>query len=171
MVLSRRGGFARLRSLVTVSDPGLEVIGRGDAPFAAAPLERARPIDAETPRTEAIAALGLTEVLERLRAGQSAAVRRALDEAELDKDDIDWFVLPHLGLPKMEVQFFEPLGITRDRTTWEWGRRVGHLGAGDQIAGLHELVTSGRLAPGGRALLAGIGAGFTWSAAVVERNA
>ncbi|TDD76616.1 ketoacyl-ACP synthase III family protein [Actinomadura rubrisoli] len=165
LVLSRRGGFARLRSLATVSDPGLERLGRGTAPFADAP---SAPIDAETPRAEAISELGFTEVLERLRDGQVEAAETALAEAGARRDDIDWFVLPNLGLPKMDVQFFEPLGISRERTTWDWGSRVGHLGAGDQIAGLDELVRSGRLRPGGRCLLAGVGAGFTWSAAVLE---
>lgn len=165
LVLARGGGFARLRSIATVSDPGLETLGRGGAPFADAP---AAPIDAETPRSEAISELGLGDVLERLRDGQVTAVETALAEARTRRDDIDWFVLPNLGRPKMDAQFFRPLGIARERTTWDRGRRVGHLGAGDQIAGLDGLVRSGRLRPGGRCLLAGVGAGFSWSAAVLE---
>ncbi|MBO2437676.1 ketoacyl-ACP synthase III family protein [Actinomadura nitritigenes] len=177
MVLARGAGTPEdgrdavlLRSAVSVSDPGLEKLGRGARPFADAPLEAARPIDAETPREEAVSELGFTEVLRRLRDGQVRAVEGALSEAGVERGDIDWFVLPHLGLPKMNVQFFEPLGVDRERTTWDWGSRIGHLGAGDQIAGLGELVVSGRLAPGERCLLAGVGAGFTWSAAVVERT-
>ncbi|MGI5330382.1 ketoacyl-ACP synthase III family protein [Actinomadura nitritigenes] len=177
MVLARGAGTPEdgrdavlLRSAVSVSDPGLEKLGRGARPFADAPLEAARPIDAETPREEAVSELGFTEVLRRLRDGQVRAVEGALSEAGVERGDIDWFVLPHLGLPKMNVQFFEPLGVDRERTTWDWGSRIGHLGAGDQIAGLGELVASGRLAPGERCLLAGVGAGFTWSAAVVERT-
>ncbi|GGU09546.1 ketoacyl-ACP synthase III family protein [Actinomadura citrea] len=176
MVLSRGGtprdgrGALRLRSAVSVSDPDLERLGRGARPFADAPLEAARPIDAETPREQAVSELGFAEVLRRLQEGQARAVEDALSEAGVKQADVDWFVLPHLGLPKMNVQFFEPLGIERERTTWDWGRRIGHLGAGDQIAGLGELVASGRLAPGQRCLLAGVGAGFTYSAAVVERT-
>lgn len=163
-------GAVRLRSAFSVSDPGLEKLGRGSRPFADAPLTAARPIDAEAPREEAVSELGFAEVLRRLRDGQVRAVEGALSDAGVERADVDWFVLPHLGLPKMDVQFFEPLGIDRARTTWDWGSRIGHLGAGDQIAGLGELIGSGRLAPGERCLLAGVGAGFTWSAAVVERT-
>ncbi|MEV0667874.1 ketoacyl-ACP synthase III family protein [Actinomadura luteofluorescens] len=173
MVLSRGRAprdAVRLRSAVCVSDPDLERLGRGARPFADAPLEAARPIDAETPREQAVSELGFAEVLRRLQDGQARAVEGALSEAGVKQAEVDWFVLPHLGLPKMNVQFFEPLGIERERTTWDWGRRIGHLGAGDQIAGLGELVASGRLAPGQRCLLAGVGAGFTYSAALVERT-
>ena len=162
-------GVARLHSLASVSDAGLEQIGRGTEPFADAPLSAGAPINAEKPRAQAVSKLGFTEVLERLQAGQVRAVDTALAEAGTERDQIDWFVLPNLGLPKLKVQFFEPLGIDLERTTWDWGRRIGHLGAGDQIAGLDELVRSGRLGPGERCLLAGVGIGFTWSAAVLER--
>lgn len=167
-VLSNRDGFARLRSLATVSDPGLEKIGRGADPFGDEPFSARKPINVEAHRTELVAEVGFSELLERLQAGQVRAYERALDEAGVQAHDIDWFVLPNLGRPKMQVQFFEPLGIPAERTTWEWGSRTGHLGAGDQIAGLGRLAESGELKPGGLCLLAGVGAGFTWSVAVVE---
>jgi 3-oxoacyl-[acyl-carrier-protein] synthase III len=162
-------GVARLHCLASVSDAGLEQLGRGNEPFAVAPLGAGAPIDTEKPRAQAISELGFGNVLDRLQAGQVRAVDTALAEAGMARDDIDWFVLPNLGLPKMTIQFFEPLGIDVERTTWNWGRRVGHLGAGDQIAGLSELIRSGRLGSGDRCLLAGVGIGFTWSAAVLER--
>lgn len=40
LVLSARDGFARIRSLVTVSDPALEGMGRGTDPFSDAPSRR-----------------------------------------------------------------------------------------------------------------------------------
>ncbi|MCW2797484.1 MAG: pks9-2 [Nocardioides sp.] len=68
----------------------------------------------------------------------------------------------------MDAQFFEPLGIDPQRSTWDWGSRVGHLGGGDQIAGTDHLARSGSLSAGDLCLLAGVGAGFTWSVAVLE---
>jgi 3-oxoacyl-[acyl-carrier-protein] synthase-3 len=85
--------------------------------------------------------------------------------------DIDHFVLPNMGLTRMRAQFFEPFGIDPDRTLWSWGRQVGHLGAGDQMAGLARLASHGALEPGQWCLLAGIGAGFTWTVAVLEVTA
>lgn len=168
LVLSTETGFARLLSLVTVSDPGLEGMQRGRRPFGAAPLEHGTPVDVESARRAFVSEHGLDAVLERIDAGQARAVDLVLEETGLKLDDLSRFVLPNLGLARMRAHFFDRFGIAPEATTWEWGRGVGHLGAGDQAAGLHHLVSSGGLDPGQRCLLVGVGAGFTWSAAVVE---
>ncbi|MFI6577790.1 ketoacyl-ACP synthase III family protein [Nocardiopsis sp. NPDC050513] len=168
LVLSGRRGFARLVSLVTASDPGLEGMQRGRRPFGAAPLEHGTPVDVDAARRGFVADHGLDAVLERIDAGQEAALDRALSEADLKIEDVARFVLPHLGLARMRAHFLNRFEIDPERTTWEWGRRIGHLGAGDQFAGLHHLVASGGLLPGERCVLVGVGAGFTWSVAVVE---
>ena len=72
------------------------------------------------------------------------------------------------GRRRLESSFIRPLGLDLDRTTWSWSRSVGHLGAGDQFAGLDHLVATGALAAGQRVLLLGVGAGFSWSAVVLE---
>lgn len=168
LVLSTEGGFARLLALATVSDPVLEGMQRGRNPFGAAPLEHGAPIDVESARRAFVSEHGLDDVLRRIDAGQAEVVDLVLDEAGLKLDDLSRFVLPNLGRARMKAHFFDRFGIAPQATTWEWGRGVGHLGAGDQCAGLHHLVVSGGLAPGERCLLVGVGAGFTWSAAVVE---
>ncbi|WP_262391696.1 ketoacyl-ACP synthase III family protein [Nocardiopsis sp. CNR-923] len=168
LVLSNRRGFARLISLVTASDPGLEGMQRGRRPFGAAPLEHGTPVDVDAARRGFVADHGLDAVLERIDAGQEAALDRALSEADLKIEDVARFVLPNLGLARMRAHFLHRFEIDPERTTWEWGRRIGHLGAGDQFAGLHHLVASGGLLPGERCVLVGVGAGFTWSVAVVE---
>jgi 3-oxoacyl-[acyl-carrier-protein] synthase-3 len=45
---------------------------------------------------------------------------------------------------------------------------VGHLGAGDQICGFNHLLETDRVRPGDRVMLLGVGAGFSWSCAVLE---
>ncbi|PKK13494.1 ketoacyl-ACP synthase III family protein [Thermomonospora sp. CIF 1] len=168
LVLSRVGGFARLRSLVTVSDPALEKMGRGADPFGAGPLTARVPISLEQHRALLMKELGASELIDRLRAGQRAAYERALAEAGLQAKEIAWFVVPNLGHPKMEFQFFTALDIDPGRTTWPWGSGVGHLGAGDQIAGLAHLVRIGALAPGQSCALIGAGGGFAWTVAVLD---
>ena len=42
------------------------------------------------------------------------------------------------------------------------------MGAADQIIGLGNIVGSGQAGPGDHVLLVGIGAGFSWTAAVIE---
>ena len=168
VVLSRRGGFARVRSLVTHADPGLERMHRGNDPFGEAPFSVRQPLDLEPPRRDFTAAEGLDAVLGRIDAGQHEAFKRCLSQAGVEQQDVDWFVLPHLGRPRINAHFLSPLGIAPERTTWSWGRRIGHLGAGDQFAGLGHLLESGAAQPGQLCLLMGVGAGFTWSCAVVE---
>jgi 3-oxoacyl-[acyl-carrier-protein] synthase-3 len=168
MVLSTQRGYARMRSLVSWSDSSLEKLGRGDDSFGPAPFSARRPIDSDVQRASLVKEIGLDEVLNRIDAGQRETFKRALSDANVEQSDIDWFVLPSLGRGRLKAHFLEPLSIDPDRTTWSWGRQIGHLGAGDQIAGFGHLAESGKLLPGQRCLLAGVGAGFSWSAAVVE---
>ncbi|XTZ15583.1 ketoacyl-ACP synthase III family protein [Micromonospora echinospora] len=168
VVVSRRPGFARLRSIVTVADAGLEQMQRGVDPFGPVPFSARACVDVEKVRQDFVRNSGLDGILDRIDRGQSEAIERALADAEVKLADIDWFVLPNLGRGRLNAHFLNKFAIDPDRTTWSWGRQVGHLGAGDQIAGLGQIADSGVLRPGQRCLLAGVGAGFTWSCAVVE---
>jgi 3-oxoacyl-[acyl-carrier-protein] synthase-3 len=168
VMLSHHDGFAQLRSIASVSDPGLERMQRGDAPFGDRPLASGTAVDVEAHRRAVVAELGLDAVLDRFHAGLAGALKRALADAGAEFTDIDRFVLPNLGRPRLDEQFLNRHDVPVERTTWEWGKRTGHLGAGDQIAGFGELVDSGALQPGQLCLLVGVGAGFTWSCAVVE---
>jgi 3-oxoacyl-[acyl-carrier-protein] synthase-3 len=168
LVLSRRAGFARLRSLVTVSDPVLEAMGRGADGFWDAPLQARTPISVEGHRRHVTRELGMSELLERLQRGQSRAFHDALDQAGVKSSDIDRFLLPHLGHPRMQFQFFEALDLDPALSTWDWGSTVGHLGAGDQAASLAHLARTGALEPGQCLALVGAGGGFSWTVGVLE---
>lgn len=169
VVLSSVRGPLQVHSVVSVSDSSLEQMGRGDDPFADAPFAWRAPIDLDRHRASVVGAIGLDVLLSRIEAGQQEAVERALADAKVTMGDIAWFVLPALGRTRMRAHFYRPLGLDPDRTTWSWGRTVGHLGAGDQFAGLNHLVGTSKMTGGQLALLVGVGSGFTWSAAVVER--
>jgi 3-oxoacyl-[acyl-carrier-protein] synthase-3 len=168
LVLSRRGGFARLRSVVTVSEPELEGMHRGDDPFGLAPFERRPVIDLEQAKQAFFARMSTPFCVRKVATAQREVIKRALAEADAELDGIDWFVLPHLGRRRLDAAFFQPFGIDPERSTWGWSRGVGHLGAADQFAGLGRLREQGLLRPGQLCLLAGIGAGFSWTCAVVE---
>lgn len=168
LVLSGRDGYARVRALVTVSDPGLERGGRGDAPFALAPLAAGAPIDMSANSSALVQEVGLEALLKRIESGQREAFERATARAGVKFADVDWYVLPNMGRTRMQAQYFGPFGIDPERTTWSWSTRVGHLGAGDQFGGFAHLVESGRLRPGQTCMLVGIGAGFSWTVAIVE---
>ncbi|MFC8076475.1 ketoacyl-ACP synthase III family protein [Streptomyces sp. NPDC057307] len=168
LVLSRRSGFARLRSLVTVSRPELEGMHRGTVPFGPVPFSHRERVDLEACKDEFIAEAGKSFVLSHLGTGQREAIKGALADGDLELADVDWFVLPQLGYRRLAAGYFTKYDIDPERSTWPWSRTVGHLGAGDQFAGLDHLVTTGVAGPGSRGLLVGVGAGFSWSCAVVE---
>ncbi|MEV4754160.1 ketoacyl-ACP synthase III family protein [Micromonospora sp. NPDC049559] len=168
LVLSTRSGFARLRSLVTVSDPELEGMHRGDDPFSPAPFRHRAVVDLDACKRAFLARTGVPYAVARVSAGQEAAITRAVAEAGLKLTDIDRIALPHLGLRRLRSGYLRQFEIDLARTTWSWSRRVGHLGAGDPIAGLDHLVGSGALRAGQTCLLVSVGAGFSWSGAVVE---
>jgi 3-oxoacyl-[acyl-carrier-protein] synthase-3 len=168
LVLSRREGYARLRSMAIHADPELEPLHRGDEPFGPAPFSHRSPVDFQAAKRAFTQRVGVSYVVGKVSAGQRAAVAQALADADLDLADADWVVLPHFGRRRLESFFFAPFGIDPARTAWSWSRRVGHLGAGDQFAGLDYLVASGRAGPGARCVLVGVGAGYTWGCAVVE---
>jgi len=168
LVVSTRPGFARLRSLVSITASDLEGMARGADPFADEPFQHRMRVDVEACSRAFLGRVGLPYMVSRLAAGQLSVVSQALDDAGVKLADIARFALPHLGRRRLDAGYLRPLGIDVDRTTWPWSRGIGHLGAGDPFAGLDHLVATEAVAPGQLCLLASVGAGFTWSAAVVE---
>lgn len=169
LVLTRgRTGLARLRSLVTVSDADLEQMHRGRDLFSRVPFALRQPLDLGLLQQTFIEDTGRSYSVARITAGQDETLKRTLAEADCTLTDIAWFVLPNFGYGRLNSTFLRRWSIPEERTTWPWGRSVGHLGAGDQFAGLAFLAESGRVEPGELCLLFGIGAGFTWSCAVLE---
>jgi 3-oxoacyl-[acyl-carrier-protein] synthase III len=168
VVLSRAGGVARLRSLVLISDPDLEGMHRAGDAYGPAPMTYAEPLDLDTHARAFFAQVGSSAAVARIRAGHGEALRRALADAETELGEISRFVVPHFGRRRLEAIYLRQLGISLDQTTWQWSRQVGHLGAGDQFASLNHLLETGAVTTGDRCLLLGVGAGFSWSGAVVE---
>ncbi|MFG2385533.1 ketoacyl-ACP synthase III family protein [Streptomyces avermitilis] len=166
LVLSGRQGFARVVSATLGADNSLERWNRGTAPFAAAPgLEIPLPLrerglqHAVTPEAEGS--------WERYEAALMDTTRRALADAQVSVEDISRVVMPliHRGV---SPENYELLGFTEKQSTWDIGRQVGHVAAGDQFLGLEHLVKQGTVGPGDLVLLVAAGEGFSYSAAVVE---
>jgi 3-oxoacyl-[acyl-carrier-protein] synthase-3 len=166
-VLSRERGFARIISLASHSDSSFEDVHRGDFTYVpmgdsdATPSFRRR-------KQQYFMTHSLDETVARFAAGISTVVTRALDDAGLRRKEIDHWVLPNIGLQELRTYYLGPLELPVDATLWDWGRTVGHLGAGDQIAGLHWLRREGAAAPGRTLALVGVGVGFSWTCAVLR---
>jgi 3-oxoacyl-[acyl-carrier-protein] synthase-3 len=168
LVLSRRSGFARLVSLALHADPDLEPLHRGDDPFTAAPFGHRTPVDFEEAKRAFVGRVGISYAITRAHNGQQTVIKQALADAGSELGEADWVVLPHFGRRRLQAIYYKPFGIDPARTAWDFSRGVGHLGAGDQFAGLDHLVASGRAAPGDRCVLVSVGAGYSWGCAVLD---
>ncbi|MFJ6381747.1 ketoacyl-ACP synthase III family protein [Kitasatospora sp. NPDC092039] len=166
LVLNNQGGFARLVSTATVSDNSLEAVVRGRG-FEPLPNGEQQSL-AERVGHYVQQHGTLREATERLIAVVGEAIDTALADAGTDRQGVAWTVIPATGRSKMEWQVQKMLGVSEERTTWEFARRAGHLGAADQFAGLNDLAETGSLRPGDKVLLVGSGSGFTCTCAVLE---
>jgi 3-oxoacyl-[acyl-carrier-protein] synthase-3 len=166
VLVGTSGGPVRLLATSTVVDSSLEGASRGlgfESGPSSTPPDFGRKY-AEYFRND-------LEIGRHLDA-MAAAIRRVLDTVLADGDtklaDVDWFVptvathQEFMGL----LSFF--LHADESATTWKFGSTTGHLGAGDQIAGLDYLLRSGAAGPGQRILLIGGGTGFACTCALVE---
>lgn len=167
-VFSTTPGLAEVLSIRGLGAPWLERMSRGaDAP-SDSPLGHRRPIEISAGRRLLVEDIGLEELLSVLQKGQLDAYRSALSAVDVAPESISWHIVPHLGLPKMRHQFLEPLNIDVNQTNWSWGSGVGHLGAGDQWAGLNWLIESELIRPGDLCAVHGAGGGFYWSCALLR---
>ncbi len=168
IVLSSRGGYAKLLSLAINADSDLEPLHRGDVPFGLAPFSHRIPVDFEEAKHTFSREFGLSYGINKANAGQARAVEEALADADMKIGDADWVILPHFGRRRLDVNYLRPYDIDPERTTWDWSRTVGHLGAGDQFASLDHLVQTGKATSGQRIVMFGVGAGYSWGCAVLE---
>ncbi|WP_405577976.1 ketoacyl-ACP synthase III family protein [Streptomyces sp. NBC_01190] len=167
-VLTTDPGAAGWRVLAThtVSDPGLEGLHRADRP---AP-ERPELLDAEHDVRSAKRRFLGEHGMDRLREATRAAVgeiSRTLLPAGTGPAPRR-VIYPNLGLKLLEENYFPEFPGGADASLWDFGRTVGHLGSGDQIAGLDHLADGG-FAPSDRLLLLGAGSGFSWTGMLLAR--
>jgi 3-oxoacyl-[acyl-carrier-protein] synthase-3 len=165
-VLSRRGGFARLLSIVTGSETELEALHRGGQHFG--PVGQL-PIDLGRRAGEFWRSRMPPDATWRLHAeGLRTVVQRAVCDAAVELAAMQQVVFPAIGREQTGTLFVDLFGLPLECTTWEFGRRTGHLGPADTFAALAYLAESGRLRCGERVLLIAGGGGFVWTVAVAE---
>jgi 3-oxoacyl-[acyl-carrier-protein] synthase-3 len=97
-----------------------------------------------------------------------AAIRRALEHAELSVDEIDWVVPHNVGLSGWEI-LLGTLGIPESRLYGRNIARYGHSIAADNVINLCDMEAEGLIQPGQHLLLFTFGFGANWSVAILER--
>ncbi|MDX3803576.1 ketoacyl-ACP synthase III family protein [Streptomyces sp. AK04-3B] len=167
VLISADEGFAQIRSLSAGILPELERWHRGDGSLLADEgresdgdmAERAtRYSETETP---------LSETLEKLTLFNLGVIRRALVDADLNADDIAKVVPINIDGRMIEYSVMMPLGLPMDRSTWDFGKGIGHVGGADVFITLEHLVRTREVAPGDHVLLISQGPGWMCTAAVV----
>lgn len=171
VVLTRAPGVAQLLSVTSTTVVELEEMGRGRQPLFpsrddAAAWDLARRIE-DFQVDVAARDDGESPWLPLIKA-RIEVIDQALDEAGIKVSDITRVAYNHSSRQHMEDGVLRTLGIGIDRSNWEFGRHLGHLGSSDQVVFLDHALRSGELAPGNHLLMLGISPGLNIAAAVVR---
>ncbi|GGN27810.1 hypothetical protein GCM10011578_063380 [Streptomyces fuscichromogenes] len=169
VVLSRREGFARLKSVNAVTLPEYESMHRGPEPLFPPGAGRPGRLDfgdskdrwLDGPDRDPAGPL-------RLVAAQDELVSRTLDEAGITMADVTRVAYANGSRERVEGRAMVPLGLPMSLSTWEQGRTVGHIGASDQVVALEQLLLCGELRRGDHFLMLGVGPGLNIACAVIE---
>jgi 3-oxoacyl-[acyl-carrier-protein] synthase III len=89
-----------------------------------------------------------------------------LAAAGLQKSDIDWLI-PHQANIRIIQATAKKLGLTMERVITTVDRHANTSAASVPLA-LDEAVRDGRIRPGHRVMLEGVGGGFTWGAVLLQ---
>jgi 3-oxoacyl-[acyl-carrier-protein] synthase III len=167
-VVTKRPGFAAVRSINSVVVPQLEGMQRGAEPLFPPPATSGRAIDVPA-RAEHFGQteMPLADAVELIRASQLAQIEKSLRDAGIELADVARVIYVNGARWLVELNLARPLGLPLSMFTWDFGSTVGHLGASDHAVSLRHLLRSGELRPGDHLLLVGAGPGWSVSAVVL----
>jgi 3-oxoacyl-[acyl-carrier-protein] synthase-3 len=168
VLFSTDGGFAELRALNSGTLPELEQWHRG--------AQSMLPYRGETgTQPSALELLGffneqvipLDKCMQMILEFELEIVHRSLVDAELNASDITWVVAANSDARMIDQMKMQPLGLPMSRSSWDFGKEYGHMGACDMAVLLNHLLTNDMVAPGDNLLMTTSGAGWVSSSAVV----
>ncbi|MFJ3229994.1 3-oxoacyl-[acyl-carrier-protein] synthase III C-terminal domain-containing protein [Streptomyces sp. NPDC086787] len=164
------GRSVRLLSAAAVAAPVLEGMHRGDAPFSPAPTSGVKTLLPKLAKKEFLTANPALPFGPIARDAVTSVVAQALRDAGVDADDgrLRAAALPRLARHIMAEAYEPAFREVCAAPVVQLGTDTGHLGAGDAVANLSDLLDRVEVRPGDLLVLLSAGAGFTWSAAIVE---
>lgn len=173
VLLSAEEGFAEVLSVGTraVPDATTDVSILQESLFPPAITTGAK-VDFRA-RGMAIAADPRLRALVAKRGIQVHRKMTEIIETTLEEAGIGLADVTRTGVVNIERGLLESRGMTAEgldlaKSTWEYGRTIGHCGASDQILGLEHLLATGDLGPGDYFLMIGTGPSITVSCAVIK---
>lgn len=162
VVLSGDGGYARLVSAATLTDPALSGV-HADVSSDRTPIDF-------TARAQAFleTRMDTDEAFARIKSGLISTVDAALSTAGISIDDVAYALVPAVGQIFLQRNYLDSLNIPVSRTTWEYTAVTGHVGAADQFTALAHVVDNDLCRSGDYILLVGEGGGFQWSVMILQ---
>lgn len=172
LVLSTRSGFAQVLAMATASVPELEQEHRAGEPLyppgatTGAFLDlraRERRFNEQVTEDSTLRKAWLVSHMRMLQ-----MVNRLMAEAGIGYEDIDRAIFTNLAPKSIEHRWMDVLRLPMEKSTWEYGRTIGHTGASDPVLSLHHLLSTGRLGPGDHVVMGSVGSGGSISCAIVR---
>ncbi|WP_117428271.1 3-oxoacyl-[acyl-carrier-protein] synthase III C-terminal domain-containing protein [Mycobacterium marinum] len=153
VVLSTKGGFARLIASKTTSVPDFEVFFRNKSTQAGA---------------WALDEIYLSPYIETLAHEVSTTITAVLDDANISIADISHFCLPALPLLAAQEIYLKRNEIPLEKTSCTKLMRHAHIGPCDQFIAIDRLVTEGALKSGDFIMTLGGGLGWRFSCLLLQ---
>ncbi|KAB8169905.1 3-oxoacyl-ACP synthase [Streptomyces sp. 3MP-14] len=167
LLLGKEPGFAKLLWVDCIAVPELEGMHRAGEPLF--------PPGATTGRELNFSARNLRFLQEHgelmrplLMKAHQDLYDRWTNATGLGVDDVTYLSYMNTSRTTIEKRLLPLLGLPAEKTTWEIGRDIGHLGVSDQLVALDQLLLDGRLKPGDHYLMYGLGPGMTVAGAMFE---
>ncbi|MYT17594.1 3-oxoacyl-ACP synthase [Streptomyces sp. SID4951] len=166
VLLSADEGFAQVHSLSSGVLSPLEKWHRGNGPLVEgnhdetpSMPERAQQFnDTEMP---------LSEALEKITLFNLDVIHQSLVDADLNASDLAKVVMINMDGRMLEYGTMMPLGLPMERSSFDFGRSVGHVGGADVFISLEHLVRTGEVGAGDNVLLFSQAPGWLCTASVV----
>ncbi|MFI8460622.1 ketoacyl-ACP synthase III family protein [Kitasatospora sp. NPDC085464] len=170
VLLSKRPGFARLRSVGVQAVPQLEELHRSGVPIWPPTDLSAQTMDLRARSVHFVEHSPLAKELKDLLVnGQQELNDRTVADAGLGSmSEISW--IGHINASRAVVaeRLLPLFGFTEERSTYRLGRDLGHVGTGDQVICFDRLIEQQLIKPGETYLMAGVGPGLQFGTAVLE---
>jgi 3-oxoacyl-[acyl-carrier-protein] synthase III len=168
LVLGRSGGFARVDSINSMTVAQLEALHRGRLPLTESGPPARVDVAARTGEFAATAGYHAIDLYARLVQAYRTVARRSLEEAGVGADELARVIFSNVTASLIETAIMQQLGLPMSRAAWDSAGTVGHIGSGDHIATLDELMSGpDGLRAGDRVLLASGTAGYHVASAVL----
>lgn len=172
VVLTKEPAFAQLLAVCSVTVPEAEELHRAGEPVFPPGITVGRTMsfggrNEEFRRTAVARSVG-TAALLKIQQRMMETITRVLAEAEITVQDLTRVAFMNYSREIVEQRCMVALNLPMSKSTWEFGRTIGHCGASDQVIALDHMLTTGEMGPGDHMLMLGTGPGVIISAAIVK---